>query len=184
MLEKLLTYDSQLLIYLNNLGSETYDSFWMFATHTATWTPLFILFLVLIYKNHTKKQTLIIVFTVLFTLSFTLLFTELIKEWIQRIRPNNTDELKTSLRILTNPTDYSFFSGHASNAMAVTLLIFFFLRKKVKYTYLFFLWPLLFSLSRIYLGVHYPSDIIIGSLVGATIAYIAYKISKPKIKPI
>ncbi len=177
MFEKILEYDKKILLYLNNAGSDSYDFFWMYATEIITWIPLFILFLFLVLKNYKKKkEAWIIIGFIVGALLFNLLFTEVVKENIERIRPNNDVNIKSLLRIIKEPTNYSFFSGHASSSFAITVLIFLFLRKKIKLIYLFFLWPLLFSYSRIYVGVHYPSDILIGAMVGISLGIIFYKL--------
>ena len=107
---------------------------------------------------------------------FVMAFMEITKNLIARLRPNNNEEISALIRILISPDDYSFFSGHAANSFAITTLIVLFLRKKLKWVYLFYLWPLLFSLSRIYVGVHYPLDLIVGTVVGLLMAVTFYRI--------
>lgn len=114
---------------------------------------------------------------------FVMAFMDLTKNLIARLRPNNNEEISSFIRILINPNDYSFFSGHAANSFAITTLIVLFLRKKLRWVYLFYLWPLLFSLSRIYVGVHYPLDLIAGTLVGLLMAFSFYRIYQRFIVP-
>lgn len=174
MQEALLTWDRKTLIYLNNLGTESFDTFWSILTYTPIWIPLFIFFIFLFKKKHSRQEAAIKISTVLLMVVFIILVTHWTKVSIERIRPNNNTQINTHLRILKMPTDYSFFSGHASSSVSITLLVFLFLRKKWKWSLLFFLWPMLFSYSRIYVGVHYPSDIIFGLLAGILSALLFY----------
>lgn len=114
---------------------------------------------------------------------FVMAFMDITKNLIARLRPNNNEEISALIRILVNPNDYSFFSGHAANSFAITTLIVLFLRKKLKWVYLFYLWPFLFSLSRIYVGVHYPLDLIVGTVVGLLMAVTFYRIYNRFIVP-
>lgn len=176
MLQTLENWDVKLLIFLNALGTESTDSFWLFVTKIENWIWLYILFLFLFIKFYNRKQAvLLVLFTLLtFGISFAVKF--FVKATVKRIRPNNEIDLSELIRVLQFPTDYSFFSGHASVSFAVATFMVLSLRKHSKWTYLFFIWPLLFSYSRIYVGVHYPSDILIGALVGLSLAFILYKV--------
>ena len=82
------------------------------------------------------------------------------------------------IRILQKPNNYSFFSGHASSSFAITTFVALVLKEKTRWIFAAYLWPLIFVMSRIYVGVHYPSDIFIGALVGTVFAFIFYKLCK------
>ncbi|MBW8243732.1 phosphatase PAP2 family protein [Muricauda oceani] len=166
MLEKLLKWDRDTFVYLNGLGIEDYDVFWSTVTNITTWIPLFILFLALFYLKFSRTEALYKFLTVLGLVVFITAITHITKISVARLRPNNTEEINTLIRILKSPTDYSFFSGHASSSFSITTLVFLFLRHKVKWAVLFFIWPILFAMSRIYVGVHFPVDIIVGTVVG------------------
>jgi len=94
------------------------------------------------------------------------------------VRPNNVESLQEVIRILQEPTYYSFVSGHTSTSMAITTFMVLILRHRYKWVYIFYLWPILFATSRVYVGVHYPSDLAAGAFVGVIIAIIIYKICK------
>ena len=183
MLEGLLNWDKKALIFLNGLGTENYDGFWSLVTNIGTWTPLFILFFLLIMSQYRRKEGLIISFSVILLLLVTHLITDLSKDFFERLRPNNDLELNGIIRVLRQPESFSFFSGHASTSFAVTTLVVLFLRKKQSWFFLLFLWPLLFSLSRIYVGVHFPLDLLAGALVGTLLAFIFYRGYKRFIAP-
>ena len=179
----MLKWDRDTFVYLNGLGIEKYDFFWATVTNISTWIPLFILFLVLFYLKFSKKEAFYKFLTVLGLAIFITVITHLTKISVARLRPNNTEEINTLIRILKTPTDYSFFSGHASSSFSITMLVFLFLRQKVKWAILFFIWPILFAMSRIYVGVHFPIDIIVGMVVGLLSGWLFYWLHQRFIVP-
>lgn len=176
MIDKLLSFDTELFLFLNGLGSKTYDGMWLLITNQVNWTPLFLILLYLIYKKLGTKQTLYLLLSIAILITFTDQVTNLFKNGFQRLRPCNNPEIKDVMRIVQSRGSFSFFSGHATTSMAVTVLIFNTIKQYFKYTYLLFLWPLVFAYSRIYLGLHYPIDIITGYTFGAISGYTVYKI--------
>lgn len=175
MLEKILSLDEKLFIYLNGLGSETYDGFWLMITKQYNWIPLFLLLLYFILKKLGTKQTLYLLLFVAILLFFTDQITNLFKNGFQRLRPCNNPEINSFIRVVQVRTSFSFFSGHAANTMAVSTFLYFIFKKDFKYFGLLFLWPLIFAYSRIYLGLHYPLDIISGYFFGAILGFLMFK---------
>ena len=103
-------------------------------------------------------------------------FTNLVKETFQRLRPCSDPNINSLIRVVKPSETFSFFSGHASNSMAVSSFLYFILKDKFKYFGLLFLWPLIFAYSRIYLGLHYPTDIICGYIHGFILGFLFYKL--------
>ncbi len=176
MLEALLKWDRETFVYLNSLGLEEYDIFWSTVTSITTWTPLFFIFILLFFLKYPRKDAFIKLTTVLSLVVFVIVITNLTKIGVARLRPNNDVEINTLIRILKSPTDYSFFSGHASSSFSITTLMVLLLWKKVKWSLLFFIWPILFCMSRIYVGVHFPLDIIAGAVIGTLSGILFYRI--------
>ena len=176
MLEKVLALDTQLLVYLNSLGSPTYDGFWLFITKQSNWTPFFLILLYLVYKKLGTKSTITLLLFVALLLLVSDQTCNLFKYTFQRLRPCNNPEIKSVIRIVKSSDTFSFFSGHAANSMATMTFLFLLLKKYYRYGFLLFLFPLIFAYSRIYLGLHYPLDIVTGYLFGASFGFIAYKL--------
>ncbi|SFW26050.1 undecaprenyl-diphosphatase [Sinomicrobium oceani] len=159
-------WDKGLVIYINQLGNADWDIFWGFSTSIMAWTPLYLAFLFVALKSFTRRRAFAVITTILFALALTLLCTEIVKEIVQRPRPVNDPEVAGNLRLIIKGYGYSFFSGHASNSMAITTLFICFMRKRQRWVYAICLWPLLFGVSRLYFAVHYPIDVLVGWTAG------------------
>uniref|UniRef100_UPI00404B4B51 phosphatase PAP2 family protein n=1 Tax=Flavobacterium sp. TaxID=239 RepID=UPI00404B4B51 len=176
MLEKIISLDKELLIYLNNLGNPTFDGFWLFITKQINWIPLFLLVFYLIFKKINWKQLLLLVLFLAVLIAFVDQITNLFKFTFERKRPCSDLSINDSLRILIERSSFSFFSGHASNSMATAVFIFCVMKPFYKYSYLVFIFPLIFAYSRIYLALHFPTDILSGYLFGAISGFTFFKI--------
>lgn len=176
MLEKIIDLDKSLFIFLNNLGSKPFDAIWLLLTKQFNWAPFFILLLIILYKKIGLKNTGIALVTIALLITFTNEITDIIKFSVRRIRPCNDEEIKHLIRIVKASDTYSYFSGHAANSTAAMMFIYLILRQYYKFTYLLFLYPLIFAYSRIYLGLHFPSDIISGFIFGGSTGILFYKL--------
>lgn len=176
MLEKLIQLDKQLFIFLNGLGSSTFDALWLIITKQAYWMPIFLFLLYLVYKKIGTRQTLILLLFVAVLVAFTDQITNLFKNHFQRLRPCNDTSINTIIRVVKGSNSYSFFSGHAANTSAVAMFLFLNFRKKYKYFGVIFIWPLIFAYSRIYLGLHFPIDILTGYFFGTTFGFLMFKV--------
>ncbi len=186
MLDWLLSVDRDLFVFLNGMGSETWDAFWLAITKKFTWVPFFGIILYLLIKHLGWRHVLLIVIIITLILTVTDQTTNLIKSYFQRLRPVNAPELENLMRIVQRRNSYSFFSGHAANSMAVAMFLYIVLKRYLKYMGFVFIWPLIFAYSRIYLGLHYPLDIMCGYLYGILMALIffqLYRYSRDKIFP-
>lgn len=176
MFDKLIDLDHKVFIFLNGLGSETFDGLWLIITKQLYWSPLFLLIFYLLQKKLGWKK---FGYYILFTAVLILISDQtanLFKNSFQRLRPCNLEELKGIIRVVKSSSSFSFYSGHATNSMASTVFAFMILKQYYNHSYLLFLFPLIFAFSRIYLGLHFPSDILTGYLFGATFGFICYKL--------
>ena len=178
MLDNIIQIDQKILIFLNNLGSEQWDPFWLLITNQLSWSPLFILILYLTIKSYGWKRGGCIILSMILLVAFSYQFTNLIKNTTQRLRPNNNEEIKYLLRTLINPQGYSFMSGHATTSTFFSVYVVLLLKDKYKYIHLLLLFPLIFAYSTLYLGVHFPIDILVGFAIGITFANFYFIIFK------
>ena len=176
MLDELLKLDKLVLVFLNSLGSQQFDGSWLFITKQINWTPFFLVIGYLIQKKTGWKNLGIAVVFITLILLCCNTTVELCKSTFMRLRPCNDPEINQIIRIVHKTSTFSFFSGHAANSMATMTFLYLILKKHYKYSYLIFLYPLIFAYSRIYLGVHFPSDILTGYLVGIVFGIVFYKI--------
>jgi undecaprenyl-diphosphatase len=186
MIDKILQLDRQIFVYLNSLGSEKYDGLWLFITSQFNWFPIFLLIGYLLFKNLGWRHTLMVIIIISFLIALTDQTTNLFKNGFQRLRPGNDPDLAQLIRAIQIRKSFSFISGHASNSMASAMFLYLVLKPYLKYMGLIFLWPLIFAYSRIYLGLHYPLDILCGYIWGITTAFLmwqVYKFSRDKFFP-
>lgn len=175
MLDYVIHLDKKLFIFLNNLGSKPFDDIWLLITKQSNWIPFFLILLFILYKKLGTKKLGIAILILAALITFTNEITDVIKFSIQRIRPCNDDTLAGLIRVVKDSDTFSYFSGHASNSTAAMMFVFLILRKHYKYSYLIFLYPLIFAYSRIYLGLHFPLDIISGFVFGSLTGFLFYR---------
>jgi len=178
--DKIEQIDRQLLFAINDANSPLFDTIMWWVSKPAFGIPFYLVFVFLLYKYFGWKSTLFIVLSTgaavgLADLSAKYLF----KEMFERFRPSQNFEIKGQLHYVNNYHGgmYGFVSSHAANMFSIAMLIGLWLKKKIKYSLHFLLiWAALIGYSRIYLGVHYPSDVLCGALLGMLIAFLMYKV--------
>jgi undecaprenyl-diphosphatase len=181
MLDRLLDLDTELFVYLNSLGSETWDSMWLAITDEFTFVPLYSVLLFLIYKKFGLKPLLLMVVVIAAMITFTDQTTNIVKRSVLRFRPCACEEIMDSIRYIAKrcSSNRSFFSGHASNSMAAAVFGGLVLRPHFKkLIYILIFWAFVVAYSRIYVGVHFPIDILCGMLFGALAGFGFYKLNK------
>ena len=130
------------------------------------------------YKNYGFKETLVVLIIGGLMIATTDQLANLFKNGFQRLRPWANQDLEGLMRMIVKKRGvYSFFSGHAINSMVIAVYLGLILRKKYYYLpFILLLWAFLVGYSRIYVGVHYPSDVLTGFLFGSIIGWGFYKL--------
>ena len=166
--------DSSIFLYFNGMHASWADVFFYYISNRFVWIPLYLLLAFFLFRRYRKKAW-IVVAAVVISVFLSDQSCNLIKRTVQRPRPSHNVELVDQVHLVATPDGtlykggpYGFPSSHAANAMALAFIVVAFItREKTLWTLLMFFWMLLVSYSRIYLGVHYPGDIIVGWCVGA-----------------
>lgn len=176
MLEILDNIDRQLFLFLNGLNLPWLDPIMYALTDARYWIPLFLIVLgSLIYKFKWQSVT-IILFLVLTIVCADQISASLIKPMVGRLRPTHNPELSNLIHTLNGYKggQFSFVSSHAANAFAIATFLWLSLRQRISWIWIMFVWAAIFSYTRIYLGVHYPGDILFGALLGLLIGVTTY----------
>ena len=114
MIEHLLEYDTELFLFLNNLGSSTWDGLWLIITNKLAFIPLYTFLLFLLYKNYGLKSLLIFVVVIALMITFTDQITNVFKRTFMRSRPCGVEDIANEIRfIAVRCGKYGFFSGHS-----------------------------------------------------------------------
>lgn len=180
-MESLLEFDRWLFFQINGWSNDILDPIFYTISSKLIWIPLYVFFAYLLVKHYQKKTGIILILTAIISVTASdLISAKIIKPEVGRYRPTHNIELKDQVKVYVNSEGheyrggkYSFVSNHAANTFALITVLFIFLRRQIKWFSLYiFLWASIVCLSRVYLGVHYPSDIFGGALVGILLASI------------
>ncbi|MBN1415528.1 MAG: phosphatase PAP2 family protein [Bacteroidales bacterium] len=176
MLEFLEAVDTRLFSFLNGIHSPFFDTIMWFVSGIPQWIPLYVLILGwIIYRFRWKSLLIVVAVALLITLSDQI--SVQIKFAVDRLRPCNEPDFRSWVHIVNGHCGgrFGFVSSHAANSFAMAVFTSKLLKNRY-YTLFILLWASLVSYSRIYLGVHYPGDIVCGALLGALLGYGVYKL--------
>jgi len=172
----LIQWDKALLVNLNAHHSSFWDGVMWMATDEINWIPFFLILLYTLYKAKGKEFFLILI-AITLTVVLCDQVSGIFKEWIARPRPSREPDIMHQLHIVNNYRGgkYGFFSSHAANTFGIAVLLAFVL-KNTLVTSILLIWAAFESYTRIYLGVHYPLDILTGMLFGILSGYLIYRL--------
>lgn len=175
MLEQLNQIDQNIFFFVNkDLSNPVFDMIMPLLRNRFFWTPLYLFLTIFFVRNYQKRGWIIIIGMAL-TFGVTDYFSSsIIKPAVERIRPCNDPTLKAQVNIrIACGTGFSFPSSHAANHFALAIfLITIFYDKWRMIMPLAILWAFSISFAQVYVGVHYPGDILFGAIVGSMIGYV------------
>jgi len=165
--------DTDLFLKLNSIHSPFFDFImWWFSSKTI-WIPLYLFFVYLLFKKYSKQAITILIFAIICAALTDSLSVAIFKNTFQRLRPSHQPELMNLIHIVNGYRggQYGFVSSHAANIFGLAAFLWYFLKNHYKhFGKIIFTWAFLVSYSRIYLGVHYPGDVVVGAIFGILIA--------------
>ncbi len=174
MIETLTQWDQSIFFWINQGWSSSFLDFLMpILRNKYTWLP-FYLFLIVFSVYNLMRQGLWLIFCVIVAVGVSdTLSSKLIKNTVKRLRPCNTEMIQEQMELRVHcGSGYSFTSSHATNHFAVAVFLMYALGGIFKWVkWPLFFWALSIGLAQVYVGVHYPFDILAGSLLGAVIGY-------------
>lgn len=185
MLETLKSIDESLFLFLNAQHSTFFDPLMWLFSEKLFWGPLYVWFLWLLHKRYPKQYwTVLIAIVLMIVVSDQLC--NLAKNNFMRLRPSQEPHLYSLVHIVNEYRGgmYGFYSGHSANAFAVAFFMISILAGRKKYIIPVTLtYAILTAYSRIYLGVHYPGDILTGAIMGILVGTgFAYAHDKLRVK--
>ena len=185
-IQRLIDIDKQVMLALNGSDSLYMDGVMKIFTTTSVWIPVAAVLLFIVLKNNTPRGSLLTVLAVALTiLACDQISSGLIKPIVARLRPSHDPSFMHLIDTFNGyrSGSYSFTSSHACNSFGIFTIIALIIRNRAL-SFSLLLWACINSFSRIYLGVHYPGDILCGAIVGTVIGsiiFLIYHIVKKKI---
>ncbi|MCK6617407.1 MAG: phosphatase PAP2 family protein [Cyclobacteriaceae bacterium] len=176
MLDTLLELDKQLLLWLNGFHAPWLDPIMLLLTKTIAWLPLFGLLLYVVIKDYRKESWRVLLAITLTIVLADQLTSSVMKPFFARLRPSRDPELTGLIHLVNGFKSglYGFASSHAANSFGVAMLFWLLYKQRRKWIWTLFIWAGFLSYTRIYLGVHFPGDIVVGALVGMGCALLSH----------
>lgn len=177
MLEKLIQIDTNLFLFLNGLHLPFLDPVMVFFSGKLTWLPLYLILIFFLYRKFGWRVVWPLLGVVLVVTLADQTSVHLFKNVFQRFRPCHNPEIKDLIHLAAGKCygKYGFVSSHAANTFGVAVFLSLIFKRRW-FSISILLWAALVSYSRIYLGVHYPGDIIVGAMLGAVCGYASWNL--------
>lgn len=185
MIEIIKQLDIDILLWLNGSHTIFWDNIMWFATGKWTWLPFYTVLLLLLIWKYKRDSILMILLIVLLIIMSDQLASGIFKPFFERLRPSHNPYLIEKLHLVNDYRGgrFGFISSHAANVFSLAFYLTLVAREKLKWlAFILIPWAIFVSISRVYLGVHYPTDVLVPIILSIPIAWIVaqiYKIYNP-----
>ncbi len=172
LIQALNAVDQQLLLFLNGLHTGFFDFFMYWMSDRFIWFP-FYLFLIILLVVKYKKHSILLLVLLGATIAAADQSSVFIKNLVMRPRPCHNEDIRMMVHLVKDHCGgpYGFVSSHSTNVFALAAFLIPFFRDRRWFKPLILVWAAVIAYSRVYLGVHYPGDILFGGLLGAALGY-------------
>lgn len=178
MLKYILSYETNLFFLINGSHTHWADCFLWLYSGSIIWAPIIIFLLIAyMYKKRCTEWLPLLIFIILLFVCCDQISSRLIKPVFERPRPTHYLGIMDYVHTLYGYRGgrYGFISNHAANASGFAMFTALLFRKKI-YSIVIFSWAIIMMYSRVYIGVHFVSDVFFGALIGMAIGYLLYKL--------
>lgn len=177
MIDRLIEFDKELLRFLNSYHTPWLDPVMLFLTETLAWLPLYVFLLYLVIKEYKKESWIILLGIALTILLADQITASIMKPYFARLRPSREPTLEGLIHLVQGYTggQFGFASSHAANTFGTATFFYLVFGNTKRWMIWLFVWAAFMTYTRIYLGVHYPGDVIIGGAVGMICGWLGFK---------
>lgn len=176
-MDSIINLDEHIFLFINKtLSSDVLDAFLIPIRHKLFWIPLYLFIVFFVSLNFKREKWLIYACFGLTILFSDTISSKVIKKSVERARPCHVQRLESNIKV---PCSYgfSFTSSHATNHFAIGTFLFFFF-SFWKRRWLWLLWAGMISFAQVYVGVHYPFDVLAGGIIGVLIGFLTFELYK------
>ncbi|MEI9920062.1 MAG: phosphatase PAP2 family protein [Bacteroidota bacterium] len=183
LLHELMEWDRQLLVWLNSFHADWLDPVMYYTTQTLFWLPLYLFLIWLMVKDFRKEWWIPMIGIFVTILLADQITSSIMKPYFARLRPSQEPSLQGIIHLVRGHDGefytgglYGFASSHAANTFGTATFFALLFRSRHRWINWLFLWAAAMTYTRIYLGAHYPGDILVGTIVGVVSALAGYKV--------
>jgi len=179
-MQTLIDLDKKLLLFINGLHHPFLDPVMFYTTKTFFWLPLYLFLIFLIFKKYKHNAWFILLGAALTVVLADQLTTSLMKPFFARLRPSQEPSLQGLVHLVNDYKGglYGFASSHAANTFGTATFVWLVLRPFYRRIGWIFVWAAVMTYTRLYLGVHYPGDIVVGAALGLVCGWVGYQASQ------